>query len=219
MISNEVKNIFNLFFPKICVICKNYIKIDEHICKSCLSLCHTQKNPLFLSHNYSLASLFFYESSIRMIIIQAKFNQKEIFLLTLKNIIKNYINKNPDLNGIYKYKPSVITYIPTHWYSRGFRGYDIAEVFAQIISDHIGIKFECLLSFKKYKVRQSSIKNKQERLLSIKDAFYLNNQKKFYEKIIIVDDIITTGATLNEAMKTLRPIAGEVHGLSVAKTP
>lgn len=219
MIKNEAKNVFNLFFPKICIICKNYIEFDEHICKSCQSLCHEQKNPLFLSHNNSLASLFFYEFSMRTMIIQAKFNQKEIFLLTLKNIIKDYIDKNPDLIKLDEYKPSIVTYIPTHWYSRGFRGYDIPEIFAQIISDHIGVDAKCLLYLKKYKTRQSSIKNKQERISSIKDAFFLIDKKIYYKKIIIVDDIITTGATLNEAMKTLRPIADEVHGLSIAKTP
>lgn len=60
---------------------------------------------------------------------------------------------------------------------------------------------------------------KIERDLMLKDAFYANPDKLNGRKVLLVDDIITTGSTINHCAKALKEArTSEVYALSIAKT-
>ena len=102
------------------------------------------------------------------------------------------------------------------------RGYNQAALIANELSSKTGIPCrEDILYKKLHTLSQVETKTKKERMLNLKDSFGVRLPEKILRPeptILLIDDIITTGATLNEAAKTLKS-AGfkKVIGIVVAK--
>ncbi len=99
--------------------------------------------------------------------------------------------------------------VPLHRLKKRKRGYNQSEVFAQGIATHISaeVNSSCLL-----KVRKSDSqtrKNRNQRLENVFDSFVLQNEELLINKhILLVDDIVTTGATLEACIMRLKVIEG-----------
>ena len=59
-----------------------------------------------------------------------------------------------------------------------------------------------------------------ERLVNVKDAFYVKNTDKLKDKkILLIDDVLTTGSTLNECAKAIKHVKPKaIYGLTVARS-
>jgi ComF family protein len=100
------------------------------------------------------------------------------------------------------------------------RGYNQAELLAKSLSDKMSIRMISNVLYKiKETLSQVEIKDKEKRLENIKGAFAVKNPEIIKDKtVILVDDIVTTGATLKEARRVLMEAgAKKVIGLVVAK--
>jgi len=85
------------------------------------------------------------------------------------------------------------------------RGYNQSELLAKEIVKNTELILEknCLLKNKE--IREQSKLNKEERIQNIQNAYYLRNiQKLENKKILLIDDIYTTGSTVNECSKELK---------------
>ena len=85
------------------------------------------------------------------------------------------------------------------------RGYNQSELIAKEIacSSKLELETECL--FKTKNIIEQSKLNKEERLKNIQGVYDLVNKGKLYKKkILLVDDIYTTGSTVNECARVLR---------------
>ena len=101
-------------------------------------------------------------------------------------------------------KPDLIIPIPLHYKKKHTRGYNQAYEFGRGIAEIIGVPItEDIL----IKVSQSSSQtrmNRLERLENVMNSFKLKNEKKLIGKhVLLVDDIITTGATIEAAAQKL----------------
>ncbi len=124
--------------------------------------------------------------------------------------------------------PSLIIPIPLSKTRLRQRGFNQAKLIAQCLSDmpaqagKLGPNF-CVLDNVLYKnedtISQVEIKNRAERLRNLKGAFSVKNSKLIKNrKIFIIDDVSTTGATINEARRALKKAgAKEIIGLVVAR--
>ena len=96
------------------------------------------------------------------------------------------------------------------------RGYNQAEMIAGELSDNVRAD----ILFKKFHTKsQVEVKNKEERLANIIGSFEIKNPEKIKgKKIILIDDVLTTGATMREVKKVLKE-AGvkKVIGVVVAR--
>jgi len=100
------------------------------------------------------------------------------------------------------------------------RGYNQAEILGKCLSDKLSIKMETNVLYKiKETISQVEIKDRNKRLKNIQGVFAVKNSEIIRNKVIIlVDDITTTGATLNEAGRVLKQAGGKkIIGLTVAK--
>jgi ComF family protein len=97
--------------------------------------------------------------------------------------------------------------IPLHWTRQAWRGFNQAERMAQVICQKSGKPVIHLLKRTKRTVFQSTI-SKDERPLNVKDAFGLTAHSNEFEgkHLVIVDDLMTTGATLHQAARALLPL-------------
>ena len=212
--------ILNLVYPKQCIICG---KLDDGIlCEKCYNNefrskiikeakleKHTNKN--FNEHLY----IFKYEGKIRNLIIDYKFKDKPyLYELFVKFIIKN----EKICRKIKKY--DIIIPVPIHRKRKKERGYDQSELIARKITEKFK-KLEFInnvLIKNKHTVRQSSL-TREQREQNVKKVYKLQNVEKIYnKKIILFDDIYTTGATCNECARLLMENgAKEVLVFTIAK--
>lgn len=98
----------------------------------------------------------------------------------------------------------VITYIPVHRKRLRERGYNQAELIARELARLSGVPCVSLLTRPIYRTNQARSKNKSERLRKTQDIFALAaNHVPSTARILLVDDVITSGATINEAARVL----------------
>ncbi len=102
------------------------------------------------------------------------------------------------------------------------RGFNQSRLIAQSLSKWLNIPiYSAIIERTKFTVPQMEIKNHAQRIENIKNSFKIvkGSKKEVLKnkKILLVDDVSTTGATLLECSKTLKPFVKEVWGCVVAK--
>jgi len=230
------KFLLNLFFPQFCLGCG---KEGSLICKDCLSLIEISEyqycpfcNPpkrVFDGRNcpthqrMKLNGLFaatsYQNSLVKKLITSFKY---EPFLKTLKGplaflIIAHFLLSE---NKIIQEEPenSLLIPIPLSPFKRRWRGFNQSEEIAQELSTFFKIPlFYGLIKIKKTQP-QVELK-REERIKNIQGAFKVREPAKIRRKrIFLVDDVFTTGSTMEEAARVLK-IAGarEVWGIVVAR--
>lgn len=226
MIKENLNLLFDFFLPRICLICKNKIlNSDKILCSDCFNKLEiAQYDRLdfeferkFLSdkivHDFQAAFVFQENTPIRQIIHEFKYEDKFIIGKYLGKKVSELLREK-----IVDWKADIITEVPLHSLREAERGYNQAEIIAMEIGKRIGIKFNGNI-LKRIKFTETQTKlNLTDRRENIKDAFKLKKQKLVKNKnIILVDDVITTGATISECAKVLKNNgAKNIYALSVA---
>ena len=98
---------------------------------------------------------------------------------------------------ILRVQPEVIVPVPIHKKKRQIRGYNQAELLADKISSGFSIPLRTDLVLRKKFTKAQKELNRQDRRRNLEQAFYVNSQAGRYEKVLLVDDIYTTGSTVN----------------------
>lgn len=163
----------------------------------------------------SFISAFSYEGLIKEIIRRYKFSgqvaYKDVFIpLMMKNLTRFPLQEDYDL----------ITAIPLSRKRLYERGYNQAEVLARDIADAIDMEcnFNCIFK-KRHNKKQSLTKNKWARQENVRDTYIADYRKIKGKRIILIDDVCTTGSTMDECAKELREKgATSVLGVTLAKT-
>lgn len=192
--------LINILYPNQCMICGK--SKEDSICVRCYKTLELNtkidryKDKNFNEHLY----IFKYERKIRNVIIDYKFNDKAY----LNNFFVKIILKNKKIcRKIKNY--DIIIPVPIHIKRKRQRGYDQSELIARKIAEYLKLELiiNCLIK-QKSTVPQSSLTKKQ-RLENVKQVYKIINKQKIKDKrIILFDDIYTTGATANECAKVLK---------------
>jgi len=204
----------------ICDDCRSKLKKLEH--QRCI-VC--QKNtPFGFTHPHcqtphgadGLISFYnYHDEAVANIIIKSKYNFLPAVFLELGKIIAGQIKTTYPLLTANSYE---LAYVPLHSSRQRWRGFNQAEVLCQSLSQNLGLACINVLVRCKITKTQKDLK-KEGRLKNVTDAFKLNPKADVHNKnIILVDDVTTTGATLQEAAKVLkRNGAAKVICLTVAR--
>ena len=179
---------------------KNEIAVQEYIAK------------YFDEHLY----IFLYQGIIRRMILDYKFNEESYLYKTFVNFLlknKNFFEK------LEKY--DTIIPVPISNKRLKSRGYNQSLLLAKEISRNtsFNLKLQTNCLFKVKDIIEQSKLNKEERVKNIQGVYKLFNGKKLYnKKILLVDDIFTTGSTVNECSKVLRKANPKTIGIfTIAK--
>ncbi len=212
----QIKTVPSLF-PQVCGICE---KINENsLCKKCELKINKQINICFeqqIEDKYfnELICVFKYEGLIRKLLLDYKFKGKSYLYKTIAKVILKQEN-------IFKILESYDTImpIPISKKRRKERGYNQSELIAKEIAKNINIKYQnnCLIKTKNI-IEQSKL-NREQRILNIQGAYVLKNEETIKnKKILLFDDIYTTGSTVNECSRILRKVDLKKIGiLTIAK--
>lgn len=209
----------DIFFPKICLGCG---ALGTYLCFNCRGKlvlyknknCFLCKKPSYkgITHYFCLKklpinglfSVFLYTPFFKKIVKNIKYRLvKEIFDDLFKSYYPFLIN---DL-GFYKnlFKNSEIQPIPLSKKRYNFRGFNQAQIFANFLSKIFNLPVVDYLEKKKETPFLSQIKKIKKRFFIIKGAFKVKNSMGLNnKKIVLVDDILTTGSTVKEASCVLK---------------
>jgi ComF family protein len=94
--------------------------------------------------------------------------------------------------------------IPLHKKRLRQRGFNQSDVVANALCEITGLELRHLLTREKNTVQIAKLPHDNTRAKQIKGAFFYDDTKPVPETVILVDDVVTTGATAQEAAKTLK---------------
>lgn len=205
------KEIKQCFFPPNCLLCGK--PEQDYLCASCYT--KLKQDTVFCIENIKKKQgfyfekhfyLFFYQGMAKKLLTQFKFGEKSYFAILFAKIMI----KNEKLCGFLK-KYDIIMPVPIHKKRKAQRGYNQSELICtelvRIIKENkIGTIFlekNCLQKVK-HNLPQSSL-NRKERVENVKQVYSLRHPERIKGKnIILVDDIYTTGSTVNACAKILK---------------
>ena len=210
------ERVLDIIFPPKCGFCGKINK--EYLCKKCeLKLDYLKKDKIRKMLNEAFSYLLYgyeYKEEIRKKILDFKFSDKPELANTFVKLLLN--NKN--ICGFIENYDIMIP-VPMYKKKQIMRGYNQTELIAKRIAENLHLDYaEDVLTKIKNTETQSNLDAK-DRQNNVKNAYECKNMKKIYEKkVILFDDIFTTGSTAAECSKQLR-IAGskEIAVLTVAK--
>ena len=164
-----------------------------------------------------ILSLYRYKGSIKDLIVEMKYNFVSDIADDMANLMARIINEDfPNLLDYWRKEKFVMVPVPLHWKRENWRGFNQAELVGKILAKNLSLEF-CneVVWRKKDKISQVKLKNKKERKESLRDVFEINKGVYCGKKIIIFDDVITTGGTLEAIVNTF-PADYQFWGLSLA---
>ncbi len=218
------EDILNIIFPKVCCICdRGLTKNEELICFRCRSnlpktkFVNAKDNELLkrfygrLHVDFGLSYLYFYKSGItQKLLHQYKYqNYPEIGELIGKwighELLRSEISKQVD----------IIIPVPLHPKRERERGYNQSAYFAKGISEITKIPIGYKILARAHHDKSLTHKTRVQRWRSVEHAFQVIDKNLIDNKnILLVDDVITTGATLEACGNQI--LKGGAKGLGVA---
>ncbi len=213
-----IDDFLSLIFPRTCEICDNSLyKNEDLICTYCLGRLpftnwHKDKeNPLqnvFWGKIQieGVSAIFYFHNSNRVQTLMHKFKYRGVKELGI------YFGKRYGLQ-LKEFSPfkevEIIVPVPLHPKKQKIRGYNQSEQFAIGLAQSMQIAVVSDNLFRKTASETQTRKTKIERWQNVKDIFEVNNPEVLKGKhILLVDDVITTGSTLEACARILLEIPG-----------
>ena len=212
---------FDVLFPPRCVLCRKPLDINGHnlLCPECEVNVRNYRweLPLYLPGAAGAAAALFYTGDVRSAMQRFKFQHHKKYLYWFASETLPVLRVR-----LKKWKPDLITYIPISWWREHTRGYNQCEQIARMAGMQYNLVCMGLLQKKPFARRQSRL-NAEQRKENAMKAFYLPKWTEQHVKgrrIVVIDDIWTTGATLSAAISLLRHAgASRVYVLTMTKVP
>lgn len=201
----------SLVIPSFCAYCKDFIENDAVLCERCLArirpivsmpLRITKKKDLFV---YAISD---YEYPLRFLIQQKQYGNR-----CASRQLGRLLWEHTPLEHV---PFDIIVPIPLHWTRYAWRWFNQSTEMAEVISKHSKKPVVSLLERSKKTIGQAGL-SRQHRALNVQQVFTLTKNAYQYERarILFVDDVLTTGATLYAACKALRPLRPAVCSAAV----
>lgn len=212
-----VEWLWNLLFPPKCPGCHGYVEHQGQWCNECLArVCQPHLLPLDREMTELFAggiwALGLYEGELRNMLRQLKYQQKQVMVPGLHNLVAEGIGRIPAL-----WENLVAVPVPLHKEKLAQRGFNQSQlIFQKPLADY-GIAMEDWLIRIKATKPQYGLSGVQRRE-NLHQVFALAGEKSLQgRRILLVDDIMTTGATLLECGRVLKKAgAVDITGLVVA---
>jgi len=211
-----VSGFLDLLFPPRCVFCRSFLKNSrDAVCPACKkTLPYTREGNLLHGDHFSLCiAPLYYEGIVRESLLRYKFHNAPGYAKTYAGLLSDCIRQN--LVGRY----DMISWVPVSKKRLRERGYDQAMLLAletALLLDDVAIS--TLVKVRDVE-KQSTVGSAEKRRANIAGAFAAEDPELIVGKrILLIDDIVTTGSTLSECAATLKAAgAKEVLCAAVAQ--
>lgn len=226
--------ILDLLLPRTCVVCgRDLVLAEKHICTTCLSdlpytrfwlhrdngmavkfnaLVAADPDSGYEPYSYAAALLYYAEEDGYSHIPQqlkyaANLGEGRFFAKLLGSRLAG---------GEFFRDVDLVVPVPLHWTRRRSRGYNQAAVVAEELAKALGAPLAPLALSRSRRTSTQTKLSVAEKSGNVAGAFKAKRVPEGTRHILLVDDVFTTGSTLNECRKALRKIVGKEVRISVA---
>ncbi len=198
--------LLDLLFPPKCMLCGKLMPdAATMVCEKCgYDLPEWEGVPRKIKGYDACSAPFFYEEPIRSAILRFKFHGMQSYAKQFA--VWMAARAGEELKGKY----DLVTWVPCSRRRRWERGFDQSELLARALAKELGAEVCPLLQKHRHNRKQSKIKGAARRRANVQGVYRpLAPEKIRNRRILVVDDIVTTGATMEECGKVLL-----LHGAS-----
>lgn len=228
-ISDSFNDFLSLIFPRNCLCCDTVLMRQEKIiCSKCnIGLPRTyfhlvDNNPVEQAFwgraNIEKATSFFFfkkGSKYQKLMHYLKYkNMPQVGVMLGRKFGAELLQNN------YFGNVDVIMPVPLHKKKKRKRGYNQSLMICNGLSDSMGIPVESKVLYRTHFSESQTRKGRFERWENMKELFNVHNSKLIMNKhVLLVDDILTTGATLEACIQALQKVEGvKVNIITLAYT-
>ena len=229
--------IASLLYPPVCVICAANIRAGEHLCDQCgaktvrirAPFCQKCSEPFegaiigpFSCANCAHRTIHFdaavaaYRSRgiVRRIIHDFKYGRQ----IYLRHLVGRWLCGALDDSRICDRRFDLIIPVPLHPARQRERGFNQASLLAESLSARTSIQSKPLLERIRYTTTQTAL-DRSERMENLHNAFRLRKNMNMRDlRVLLIDDVLTTGSTLNECARILKGAGAiSVHAVTAAR--
>lgn len=218
-LSNIINFVKDIISPKYCYSCK---KEWHFLCPQCLQKITTHKPfcywcklrsdkfeihkncQKYVYYDKIIVNFHYRENVIKKLIKDSKFYSRQEILDDFWQSLSTLFLENEIIDSKDDF---IITSSPMYFLRIIKRGYNHSEILAKIISRFLWIKANFKIIKKIKNTKQQSKLSKNDRENNLKNSFVINNRYKEeikWKTIIIIDDVVSTGSTINEMSKILK---------------
>lgn len=206
--------ILDLIFPPKCILCQRLLSREE------TDLCHICRTDTedFTKANHKISfvagwtALWYYRDKVRHSLLLYKFHNHRSFGPVYGKMLAMKLSEQPFCDY------DILTWVPVSRQRRWKRGYDQVELIARTIGQERSTPAVSVLHKVRNPEPQSRLSDVSQRKANVLGAFAVQDPKLVAGKrILLLDDIITTGATVSECARVLQTAgAQEVYCAAVA---
>jgi competence protein ComFC len=211
------ENVLDYIFPKECYGCE---REGEYLCSSCFDkVSFIENQPCYICNELGyengicskcrgesqidkiIVATTYSENFVSRIVEQLKYNFIEDLAGILAKIIDKQIVDKDFVNDIYNVK---IVPIPLHRKRYIERGFNQSEKIAKYLGEKYGGEIDEELLIRNKNTSQQAKLNRKERFENLSEAFGVRLGVEVPKKVVLVDDVLTTGVTFGEAVRVLK---------------
>jgi ComF family protein len=203
---SAISDFISLFFPHYCLGCSEaLVKGEDILCTQCLS--ELPKTNYHCQANNPIENKLFGRINVKHAWAFLKFRKSGIVQHLLHQLkYKNHPEVGVRIGMLYgkelreqgfENEFDLIVPVPLYNSRRRKRGYNQSAKFAEGLSSSLGVPWDESISIRKSRTSTQTRKSKLDRWENVKDVFgVIATEKISNKRILLVDDVITTGATL-----------------------
>lgn len=196
---NPFYRIYCVIYPERCPYCGEIIKSERIACESCLQKLDELQKPMIRGAlGYRCVSSFAYDKLVRRMILRVKYYDRIQYLSQVAAVMAK------DIRAVYgDSRFDLISSVPMHKKDLKIRGYNQAQLLAKSLSKQLSIPYaDTLLKVKRTK-KQQRLKYEQRRKNLVGAFKVIDKEAVIGKRILMVDDVVTSGATLATCCNTL----------------
>ena len=210
-----IEKLLNMIYPPKCVFCGELLNINSavHICGGCREKLPFTDSNVFRTSQESGArcwcdgavSVFRYDGIVKEALKRYKFHDRPGYCKTFARLMADRL---AEPGGLRRY--DLVMGVPLHRNREYERGYNQAYLLSRALSVELGLPEGSKFMGRARQTRAQSLLDRQDRQDNIRDAFIVKAPEKIKGRsVLLVDDIMTTGSTLEECGRMLK-LAGAV---------
>lgn len=198
-------SLWDFFFPPVCSLCERSLENGDFLfCKYCWDDCkiaHPADLPSFRQVDRPAAAFIMHhapEDTVRAVVHALKYDGRRVLA---REMARRWTLCLPrDLRQM----EAVWVPVPQYWARRWQRGFNQSLLLAKSLKQEFGFHVETELLRRIKHTRSQTHLTPPQRRENVQGAFRVSKGQSIPENIILVDDVITTGATMEECARTLK---------------
>lgn len=205
--------LLRLFYPSLCALCDRLLELEERgICVPCRNALHTarflpseeriRRQRIWVDEGWAL---FRYEGAVKELLHRIKFEKRRDLIRVFREAWASFFEARPELA-----RYDLLVPVPLDSRRRLEREFNQSALLAAAIAPFLrrgdeGPGLKKRLLFKRRSTPPQSLLGREARLLNLEAAFSVRRPEGLRDRsVLLVDDIFTTGATFEEAAKSLK---------------